>query len=174
MDRLYKSLAQGKAILLAALFTVAAFVAFALFDRARPAGTPSVVALQLAFSATRFREVLEQWGAPGMQAYRTSTLLVDSWFPIAYAALLSGLLARLTARLGGGGSGPGFAVFALPLLAAALDWIENVLHLSLLRDPSRISAALVLLASIAATVKWALLGVSIVAIVGLLLRGRRQ
>jgi len=152
------------------LLTVLAFVAFAWFDRARPAGTPGVVALELAFSEEAFHRIITQWGAEGVRAYRTSTIYIDCWFPIAYALLLSSLIAVLTVKPGETPSRLQVICFALPFIAGLFDWVENTLHLVLLRDPSNLSAPLVLLASIAAAIKWGLIAVSIVVILYLALR----
>jgi hypothetical protein len=52
-------------------------------------------------------------------------------------------------------------LFALPWVAMGLDWMENGLHLILLRNSSRLSATPVLIASLAAAVKWGLIAVTI-------------
>lgn len=164
MERLYQKMARRSIVGLALLVTVLAFIAFAYFDRARPPGTPGVVVLQLAFSAEAFRNIIAQWGASGVQAYRVSTLYVDSWFPIAYALLLSSLIAVLTNRPERAVSKPHLVFFSLPFVAMCLDWIENTLHFILLRNPGHIAPLLVWFASLAAAVKWGLIAFSLLAI----------
>jgi len=165
---------------MALLFNAAAMAAFAWFDRARPVGSPSVLALQLAFSAEAFRRILVQWGAAGVEAYRRATLLAGSWFPIAYSLLFSSLIARLLTRSGLGSSRRWLPALALPFVAALLDSVENALHLVLLRSvlsaseglrrPAQPSPALVAVASTAALIKWGLLAVSLLVILLLILR----
>ena len=161
MERLYRRVARARMVGISLLLTVLAFVVFAGFDRARPAGTPGVVALELAFSEEAFRRITTQWGAEGVHAYRTSTIYIDYWFPIAYALLLSSLIAVLTVKPGETPSRRQVTCFALPFIAGLFDWVENTLHLVLLRDPSNLSARLVLVASIAAAIKWGLVVLSI-------------
>lgn len=169
MERLYRRVAGARIVGLSLLLTVLAFVAFAWFDKARPAGTPGVVALELAFSAETFSDIITQWGAEGVRAYQVSTLCIDYWFPVAYAVFLAGLIAVLTIKPGGTPSGLQLTRFALPFIAGLLDWVENTLHLILLRGPSHVSAPLVLFASIAAVAKWGLIVLSILVILYLIL-----
>ena len=152
MERLHRFVAQRWVLWLALLFSALAMVAFAWFDRVRPSGTPGVVALQLTFSAQAFRSILAQWGPAGVEAYRRATLFADSWFPIAYSLLLSSLTARLLVRSGLDSSRRWLPAIAVAFVAAFLDWVENALHLLLLRRPAQPSPALVAVASTAAAV----------------------
>ena len=164
MERLYQKMARAPVVGLALVLSVVAFVAFAYFDQARPPGTPGVVALQLAFSTEAFRNILIQWGTSGVQAYRVSTLSVDSWFPIAYALLFASLIAVLTYQPDKAVSKSHLALFGLLFVAMLLDWMENALHLILLRDPSHLSPSLVLIASLAAAIKWGIIAFSILVV----------
>ncbi|MBC7232309.1 MAG: hypothetical protein H5T68_03585 [Chloroflexi bacterium] len=164
MERLYQKMARAPVVGLALVLSVVAFVAFAYFDQARPPGTPGVVALQLAFSTDTFHHIIALWGAAGVQAYQVSTLYVDSWFPISYALLFASLIAVLTHKPGKAVSKSHLAFFVVPFVAMLLDWIENALHLVLLRDPSHLSPSLVLIASVAAAVKWGIIAFSILVV----------
>jgi hypothetical protein len=164
VERLYHRVARARTVGVSLLLTVLAFVAFAWFDRARPAGTPGVIPLELAFSAEAFSSIITQWGAEGVRAYQVSTVCIDYWFPVAYAMFLAGLIAVLTFKPGGTPSRLQLTCFALPFIAGLLDWMENTLHLILLRDPSHVSAPLVVFASIAAALKWGLIVFAILAI----------
>jgi len=163
-------MARAPVVWVSLFLTVLAFVAFAALDRGRLPGTPGVVALELAFSADAFRNIIAQWGAAGVQAYRVSTLYIDSWFPIAYSLLLASLIALLAARSGRTPSRLQLTCFVLPFIAALLDWIENTLHLILLRDPRHISTPVVFIASVAAAIKWGLIALSVLVIIFLMLR----
>jgi hypothetical protein len=158
--------------LLSLLFMLIAAVLFAQLERGRPAGSPGIVALQLAFSAQTFSNIVLQWGAEGVRAYRTATVLVDYWFPVAFSLFLASVITLLSFRPG---KPPWPSLVALPFIAALFDWAENTVHLMVLRDLTHISATLVLVASIAAAVKWGLIAVSVVVIVYLTaatMRGR--
>jgi hypothetical protein len=170
VERLLRRMAGAHIVGLSLSLVALASLAVAWFDKARPAGSPGVIALQLAFSEEAFHGIITQWGVEGVQAYRRSTLYIDSWFPLAYASLLSSVIAVLTVRAGGTTGRFQLARFALPSIASLWDWVENTLHLILLRDPSHLSATLVLIASIAAAIKWDLIALSIAAILCLLLR----
>jgi hypothetical protein len=162
-------LTNRRVVLLALVLNVMAVAAFALWGPSPPAGSPGVVALQLAFTKGTFANIIQQWGPSGVRAYQTSTVWIDSWFPLAYALLLSSLMAVLAARAGGRAARLGHAPFAWPWLAMVLDWLENTLHLILLRNPSDLSATWVLVASLAAAIKWGLIAVTILVLVFCLL-----
>ena len=164
MKRQCSAIARPWVSIVSLLAVLLAFVAFAAFDRARPAGTPGVVSLELAFSAGEFARVLREWGPQGVAAYERSTFLVDYWFPLAYALLLASLTAQVTGDPGRPAGRRQSALLALPILAAALDWLENTVHLLLLRAMASISTLAVMTASLAALVKWFLLAVSIVVV----------
>ena len=169
----YLRLAKAHVAWLFLLLTVLGFVAFAVLERARPAGSPGPVVLQLAFSKEAFQQVVAQWGPAGVRLYQDSTLGLDYLFPIAYAVCLSSFIALLTARSEESPSVLHATWFALPFIAALLDWLENTLHLILLANTNNLSASLILLASIAATVKWGLVAFSILVILYLVLRSMR-
>jgi hypothetical protein len=170
MERTYHWVAQRRVLGASFLMMVLAVVGFAWFDRARSVGTPGVVELELAFTAVAFGDIVAQWGTAGVRAYRMATLLIDYWFPIVYSVFLASLIALLTMQADRDLTG----AFVLPFLAAALDWIENTLHLVLLRDPGHISARLVLTASVAAAAKFGFIGVSILVAVYLLAANVRR
>jgi hypothetical protein len=169
---LYVRLAERRIVVRALFLTTLGLVAFVLLDARRPAGSPGAVALQLAFSRQAFADILDQWGTAGVRAYQRSTLSIDYLFPIAYALCLSSSISWLSS--GSGSRQPGRAtllIFSLPWAAAALDYTENTLHLILLRDFRQLSATLVLMASLAAAIKWGLITFCVGVILRLLLGG---
>ena len=169
---LYTKLAERQIVVRALFLTTLGLVAFVLLDALRPAGGPGAVALQLAFSRQAFADILNQWGAAGVRAYQRSTLSIDYLFPIAYAVCLSSSIAWLSSGSDGREPGPGtMLVFSLPWAAAALDYVENTLHLILLRDVRQLSPTLVLVASLAAAIKWGLIAFCVGVILRLLLGG---
>ena len=170
MPGLYRWVGRRRVVVMSFLLMAVAGVLFMLLGRVRPAGTPGVVSLELAFSAAAFGRIVDAWGSKGVRAYRDSTLYVDYWFPLAYALFLSGLVGALSFPRSASPSKAEMVLFALPMLAAGLDWIENTLHLMLLRGPEGFSPALVCAASCAAAVKWGLLVVAVAAIAVRVLR----
>lgn len=129
-----------------------------------PAGAPGIFDLQLAFTVEKFQSTLAAWGEENVAAY-IDGMWVDYLYPIAYALALSGWLAVLTHRADHPPSRFTLALFAAPLLAALLDYVENSLHLLMLTVLHATPAALVFLASLAAAVKWTLAGLAILGIV---------
>ncbi len=171
--RIYNHLASSR---LALLFTALAGFFFWLLTRgvgSLPPGAPSIFDLQLAFTVARFQSVMGQWGETAMQAY-VHSMWLDYLYPIAYALALSAWIAVLTRRPSQPPPRWQLTLFSLPFLAAALDYVENTVHLLMLAVLHATPAALVLLASLAAAVKWTLAAVSILAILALALRKASQ
>lgn len=163
-------LADRTVLRIALLLCVLAAAGFVVLGRGFPAGSPGVVDLQLAFTPDRFAGIVQQWGPSGVYAYLLSTRWIDSWFPFAYALLLSSLMSMLATRADGQCLRLGHATIALPWLAMVLDWLENTLHLILLRDPANLSATGVLVASVAAAIKWGLIAVTVLVLLFCLFR----
>lgn len=164
----------------AALFTLAVglLFAFVLFPSAiRKTGSEKnrVVALQRAYTAAQFRDVLRGWSAAKDDAVgimkRENIIKLDLIFPFVYALLFA--FAYAWARGNREPGGLDLVLFLAPLVAGLFDLIENALHLYLLRgvnvaddvEKTAFSPALVFAASAFAHAKYALLLVSLIAIV---------
>ena len=161
MRSLYQRVAQTPVVLVSLLLVVVCMVAFAAWgDVALPSGAPNVIALQLACSEEAFDAILRQWGADGIRYYQLSTLAIDYVFPVAYAVLFSSLIALLGSRPGREPSTIHLGCLGMPLVAGGLDWMENTLHLVVLSGVIANRGPWILLAFIAASIKWGLLGLS--------------
>jgi hypothetical protein len=158
LDWIIRRLAQTWIVVLSGNLVVIFLILFATLGTQPPDGAPGVVRLQLAFSKTAFRDVLDQWGPGAVQSYR-EYLPLDYLFPPVYAIFLSSALVVLTR------SRRVRVVFALPYLPVPFDYLENTLHLILLRGDHSLAAGLIVLASLAAAIKWALLAVTLLAVV---------
>ena len=113
---------------------------------------PAVPAIQFTYSEASFRAVLEQWQPDGIRRFRTH-FFIDFPFLVTYAVF--GYL--LGAHLSASGRSPAGWWQLLPWLlpgAAAMDAVENLLHLYLVGGTSVPSFYLV--AGVVATVKWML------------------
>jgi hypothetical protein len=140
------------------------FVAFFAVAGKRAAGVPGIIHLEFAFFKSRFSDIVEQWQKHGLLQGHRIGLWVDLFFPFAYAVFLTGVLGLLTLKPA---EEPGtglMVLLALPLIAGVCDWIENGLHLFLLNDTSRLSEVAIFAAATAASLKWLLIVVSVVAI----------
>jgi hypothetical protein len=137
-------------------------------------GSASFIELQMAFTTGRFADVLVQWDH-GIDAMKNTVITLDYLFPIVYAILLSGLVARSRAATGAHST-----AFLVPWVAAACDWIENSIHLWLLRDvhsaagASGFAAPLVTGASAIAAAKYLLIALSLALILDGAARGWRR
>lgn len=157
----YRRLATPWVLVPALVAVVVMAVLFQVAGRMVVPGGTTGVELQKAFTPERFAAAVRGWG-DGVEAFKTSLIMLDFAFPLAYATALSSLVALA------GGTGPGrlaLWLFALPWAAAGLDYIENLTHLWLLADVHNAAdaaaaaypAAPVAAASLAAMVKFALL-----------------
>jgi hypothetical protein len=157
--KFFRYLGRPRVILVSLLVTAVFVVYFNVTEKASE-DAPGIMSLQLAFTEETFGSIVDQWLASGMLDVRRRNLWVDLLFPLAYGSFLAGVWAW-----GSMGGNPGKRVpscLVLPFLGGVLDWTENGLHLVLLRHTSGFSSNLVLAASIAASIKWLLVGLSAV------------
>lgn len=122
-----------------------------------PAGGPDVIDLQLSMSPGVFRQIVDLWGPETVAAVRRSIWVLDFLFPIAYAFLFSRLYRSLCET---GGVTPYRSVLVAPWIAAAADYVENILLLVMLDDPAPPAVVVVRAMSSAAILKFALLTVA--------------
>jgi Patatin-like phospholipase len=123
----------------------------------REANKSCVVSLQLAFTVSKFKSILLSWQS--IAIFKRSVLEIDFIFPPVYAGLLAFGYAWSRRNTLPGKLDRFF--FLAPVAAAAFDYIENCLHLYLLRgvdmpaqvEESNFPAALVIAASTFALLK---------------------
>ena len=165
------------------LLNLAFVTAFAQFGKRfeAPSG-PSVGDLELAFTAGSFQQILLIWAKvhdTGISAFRWSVVLLDTFFPFAYALFLSRLYVWVVET--GGGRTLTIGRVA-PWVAAVLDFfVENVLLVVLtwgLHDKAGIERATfspgaVFTMSTAAALKLALLVLTLVLTLVALFQGPR-
>lgn len=113
---------------------------------------PTVLRLQTTFSVEVFRSILAQWSDAGLIDTYWSHYRLDFLHPFLYSALLAALLAR---ALDTNGLGPRYdRVLLIPFVAGALDVVENLSHVVMLWDQTRIAQPLVAVSGLAANLKW--------------------
>lgn len=116
---------------------------------------PSIPAIQLTFTEAAFRSILAEWKPVGIYIFKTH-FAIDFPFLVCYGALGylvsrdTSLLERHTQRV------RSLLALSLPV-AAALDAIENSLHLLFVLGPGPFSPSLYFVTGIAATIKWLLI-----------------
>jgi hypothetical protein len=177
----YRSIAAALAVGLVLVFALWAFPAAA----ARSGSVRNkVLDLQRAYTVPRFTAVLKAWSDSNPDAIgiikRESIVKLDLIFPALYAFALAFAYAALSGRREA--RHIDVALVILPFAAAALDYVENGLHLLLLSgvntkrdleaavDADAFTPSLVLLASLAAHTKYLLLLLSLAGIVAALVR----
>ena len=123
---------------------------------------PAVPAIQFTYSEASFRAVLEQWQPQGIQRFRAH-FFIDFPFLATYAIFGYLLAARL---LKSGRSPVGWRPWFPWLLpgAAAMDAVENLLHLYLISGAAAPSF-LYMLAGVVATVKWLLFAAFVLGVI---------
>ncbi len=169
IHRLYSSLASLRSALIWTLLAAILSISLIQIMRAVPPSAPSIVNLQLAFTQRRMEAVLDAWGVQGRQAYLRS-LVLDFFYPIAYACVIAAWIAFLTNISGRRPAPSVLLLFSLPFIAAGLDYVENLLHLWMLAVTHQLSPLLIFLASLSAAIKWSLAGISLFSLPVLLIR----
>lgn len=141
------------------LMLVTSIVMWVIKRKLLPAGCPGVISLELAFNEEKFRNIITQCGINGVLAHKI-LLWVDYIYLIAYASFLASLTHYLA-------SGSKFAslFITLPILAGVLDAFENTFLLIQLSDTENINRRLVLSASVFASIKFGLIGISLISII---------
>lgn len=119
-----------------------------------------ILSFQLAFTPAKAQQALALWSEAGLAAYRT-TLWLDFLFPLGYGLLISGLLARTFIKAGEAPDNRTHWLAAMPLLAVGCDYLENLLHWWMLSRGWPFGAAPLFIASLAAAVKWGLMGFAV-------------
>lgn len=151
------SLARGPVIGLALAVTAVVSILFSIWLSTVDASTTHVFESQMAFTADRFIDAIGPLGPDGITEVMRVTITLDFLYPVAYAIAIGGIWARLAGPEAWAGPA---APLAAALVAAAADWVENLLHLAAsaqMVGGSRPSTVLVLTGSIMAAVKYALL-----------------
>lgn len=113
---------------------------------------PNVLAVQTAWSKARYREILDSMNDVETARFR-SHYFADFVHPVIYAlALRAG--ARSLAAAAPQSPVTGELLAAAPVVSAACDYIENIVGLTLVDNPERISDNVVRATTVVSTIKW--------------------
>lgn len=115
---------------------------------------PSVFALQLAFTAASFWQIVDAWGDAGLALYRAH-FAFDNVHPFIYGAF-GYLLVSRTSLFAGMSPAIYRAVLLMLPVAGFFDLCENAAHSHLLSQAHGSGALLVALSASCALLKWAL------------------
>ncbi len=142
-------------------FVLTAFAMLTTDSFVRPEGCAGVIPLELAFTKPAFESIVAECGAQGVRAH-IILIWIDYLFIIAYTGFLGNLTGSLVKGLE---RGRAVTYFSLPMLAGALDVIENFLLQSQLSHPDNLSSLIIFAASTAAAIKFLLIIATVAVIV---------
>jgi hypothetical protein len=130
-----------------------------------PLGPAAFVRAQTTFSRDEWLALADGWARAGLLGRYWGHFWLDFVHPAWYAALLVGLIARGLDRRGAGAKAN--ALLALPLIAAAMDSLENVCHVRLLLDRPDVTQGTITVGALASNTKWLLCAASVLLAIGL-------
>lgn len=167
---------RGRGLVIAGIASLLLLLAMSpAEERMKDTGGPGIISFEVTGGQDRANEILADWGEEGQDAARES-LWIDYAYLLAYGAFLTLALAatRDLARERGWRrlASIGAAIVSFGALGAGFDALENA---CLLLTLDGAGAAFPLLATIFASIKFALLGIAIVyLLVGLAIRFLRR
>ena len=145
LEQLYGFRYRGRAALLClVLFLIFTGLFQYLSTSYRAAADPTLVDLQLSFSARQFHEIIMVWSKSvggAIDNYKLMTLSLDYFYPIIYSVMLA--FAYSSARGNDKPNKLDMALFVLPFVAAFFDFFENTFHLVLLRNVHNLVHAII-------------------------------
>lgn len=129
-----------------------------------PLGIKAVLRMQTTTSARIMAEILDRWSADGQLVRFITHFYPDFLHPVWYGLLLVFLMFRI---LGNASVSRrwNYALF-LPLIAAAMDYLENFLHLSFVFRRECLTDITAAIAGVASMLKWVMAGLSVMVIAG--------
>lgn len=162
-DALRKKLCSTRFLVVSAVLFVASQASIGAI--LRDVGPARVLRAQTTFSKETFLAIVGEWQREGVMPQYYRHFIPDFVHPVWYALLFAALLARGLDRQGLPERWN--AVLLLPFVAGAFDLVENCLHLLFLSDLGAVTQPLIALSALASNLKWALLAVSLVVVLGL-------
>lgn len=151
-----------KTFVISSLATFGILLAFNKIYAPLPGGSADILTLELAWNAAHMQALLLSWGANGIHLV-LSTFWLDYLFPIAYACFLSTGL-KLVFQKKGRSHPCLMGLTTLPFAAMAFDFLENITLCLLIAGRISLTDNWVWTASVFATIKWGLIGLSLLAL----------
>ncbi|NOY79126.1 MAG: hypothetical protein GXO76_14835 [Calditrichaeota bacterium] len=137
-------------------------------QRATGGGANGILGLQFAFSADVARTIIRLWGSEGLSLI-ARTMWIDYIYPLFYATFLASTISYFCETWAMFRQWVRILFAIVPFFAALLDYVENTLHLIIFSQFPEISGTAVFWASVAASIKWLLVGWSILVILYLVI-----
>lgn len=126
-----------------------------------------LVELQLAFDKQAGIDIINNWGAEGLAAYKRY-FLVDYVYALSYAFFFASLLAFLLRKKGLETSAYR-SVLPFAPLASGCDWLENTMEFLFIQSPPKFPDSLFFIHSIVALLKWASVSIVVISILLILI-----
>ncbi len=127
-----------------------------------------LIVLQTTFSKIKFLSIIGTWKLAGVLPQFKAHFYLDFFHPIWYGVFLASLMALLFDANGLSKRFDG--LFLIPVAAALLDLVENIVHVWLLGDIRRVTETTVFIGSLAASLKWVLAGAGVLIVVVLMVK----
>lgn len=144
------------------LVTGIGLIIFLLINRlifaSLPIEVPSygILDFEFAWTANQITTIFIAWGSNGMGLHATG-IYWDFLYILGYGGLIAGLILLLSRFLTGKIQKVGLFMTLAPVLAGVFDFIENLLLLTMLNNPTSFASGIPLLAGIMASIKFGLL-----------------
>ncbi len=152
-------------ILTTLMFIIVVFIVSPLIDGGNGLG---VVKLQLSFDKFIGVGIVESWGKSGITFFN-QWIFTDYIYAFAYALNFASILANILVKKGLHQTKIKYLVL-MPFVAGLLDMTENTLELFFINNQVGFSESLFYFHSVIATVKFAIIALSLMAIIVLLLK----
>jgi hypothetical protein len=172
MDRfllyIYKKISRLPILLISAILMVG--TGCFMYYMQLPKVSKYLLELQFSFKVTRALKIVAIWGSDGIDSY-LQNIWLDFIYPLTYGLFFAGFLAFLALRKGAVLTKTHAFLCSLPILAIPFDYAENSLHIIMLSAGWIPDENLLLMASIASSIKWFLLALSALSIIYLFFNG---
>lgn len=153
MNKFFAFISQTRVIYFFAVLTlILTFVLHFFYSDLPGRGSREVLSLQFAFNGHNFSEIISRWGENGIHIF-LKYMALDYVYPVSYASFFSGLMGFVLKKKNRAAT----VIMFLPLMSALFDFAENSTHIHLLTGGPPYNASLILLASLAASVKYSFL-----------------
>lgn len=153
MNKFFTLISQTRVIYFFAVLTlVLTLVLHFLYSDLPGKGSREVLSLQFAFNGHNFSEIISRWGENGVHIF-LKYMALDYIYPVSYACFFAGLMGLVLKKKNRATT----IVMFLPFMSTLFDFVENTIHVYLLTGSTSYNTGFIFLASLAASVKYGFL-----------------
>lgn len=129
----------------------------------------SVIALQLSFEKQAGLNIINSWGASGIEHFK-QWIFADYIYALSYSIFFASLLSFLILKKGVSNKFNYTWVMYVALFAGLMDWVENTLEIFFINSPQHFPDSLFFMHSVIAVLKWLAVAIVVTYIVVLLMK----